>query len=127
MCSSTWSSFSSLAASSSDFLSRTILVTSFTKTFVSGRTIATVTTLNMVWNMESCICGACGNILPNRYPKSIPNALIISPTITNTTTPLTLNIKCIIAVRLAFFVLASPAKSAVTHEPIFEPIVMYIP
>ena len=42
----------------------------------------------------------------------------------NTITPLTLKMRCMSAVRFAFFVLVRPAIRAVTQVPILEPIVI---
>ena len=45
----------------------------------------------------------------------------------NISTPAQLNIRCMRAVRFAFLLLVMPAMMATTQEPMFEPIVRYMP
>ena len=86
-----------------------------------------VMTLKKVWNMASCICGAFGNHFPKRVPKlqTPPVATRSKRAMSkNMQTPITLNIRWMRAVRLAFVPLVIPAIIATTQEPMLEPMVM---
>lgn len=87
----------------------------------NGRNITVQTTLKKVWNMAICVAAEL-NHLPNVI--SIKSDLSISK-IKNITEPKTLNNKCIRLARLAFVPAVMEDISAVTHEPIFVPSIMY--
>ena len=51
-------------------------------------------------------------------------ALTMQNTVSSTTTPMTLNIRCTTAARLAFLLVPMEDSSAVTVVPIFWPMIM---
>ena len=98
----------------------------FTRMLVKGSATNMVQTLKKVWNMASCICGAFGNHRPKRLPKLHAPPLESRRSRASTrkrVTPITLNIKWMRAVRLAFVPLVIPAMIATTQEPMLEPMV----
>ena len=71
-----------------------------------------------------------GNILAKIVPnvQSPPVSMeMMKPTTTNISTPNMLKERCMAATLFAFNPLLNAARTATTHEPMFEPIVMYMP